>query len=229
MGKNPPDRVKALLGKLHSITISKNRGSKISKKAELLFNKFVKQVDKIFKNLPKPLEWQSFYVNDFPLLMDICKEVQEISIQHNLNKSQTRALAQKLGVIQQTVNAWISDIRGRRRAGREIIIIRLHRLACPPSFLSAFSVAEWRSAGPARRYSCPPFLWRTGGPARRLFGGAGLRKRSQKQWSWARIVYQRLSEIPILVISILCSLRPMTWNTYLGIITWILLWPGRLA
>ena len=74
--------MKTLLGRLHSISISKNRGSKISKKAELLFNKFVKQVDKIFKNLPKSLEWQSFYVNDLPLLMDICKEVQEVSIQH---------------------------------------------------------------------------------------------------------------------------------------------------
>ena len=82
MGKKPGDRVKALLGKLHSITISKNRGSKISKKAELLFNKFVKQVDKIFKNLPKSLEWQSFYIHDLPLLMDISKEVQEVSIQH---------------------------------------------------------------------------------------------------------------------------------------------------
>jgi len=82
MGKNPPDRVKALLGRLHSITISKNRGSKISKTAELLFNKFVKQVDKIFKNLPKPLEWQSFYIHDLPLLVDFCEEVQEVSIQH---------------------------------------------------------------------------------------------------------------------------------------------------
>jgi len=92
MGKKPGDRVKALLGKLHSITISKNRGSKISKKAELLFNKFVKQVDKIFKNLPKSLEWQSFYIHDLPLLMDISKEVQKISIQNGLNRSQTRAL-----------------------------------------------------------------------------------------------------------------------------------------
>ncbi len=30
MGKKPADRVKRLLGRLHSITISKNRGSKIS-------------------------------------------------------------------------------------------------------------------------------------------------------------------------------------------------------
>ena len=38
------------------------------------------------------------------------------------------ALAERLGVIQQTVNTWISDIRGRQRAGREIIIILLKRL-----------------------------------------------------------------------------------------------------
>jgi len=44
------------------------------------------------------------------------------------------ALSQKLGVIQQTVNSWITDIRARQRASRNTIIIRLHRLACPPSF-----------------------------------------------------------------------------------------------
>ena len=38
------------------------------------------------------------------------------------------ALAEKLGVIQQTVNSWISDIRARQRAGRDIIIVRLNRL-----------------------------------------------------------------------------------------------------
>ena len=56
MGKNPADRVKTLVGKLHSITNSKNRGSQVSKKADLLLYKFVQQVDEIFKNLPKPLE-----------------------------------------------------------------------------------------------------------------------------------------------------------------------------
>jgi len=37
------------------------------------------------------------------------------------------ALAQKLGVIQQTINSWISDIRAPQR-DRNIIIIRLNRL-----------------------------------------------------------------------------------------------------
>ena len=38
------------------------------------------------------------------------------------------ALADKLGVIQQTVNTWISDIRARQKVGRNIVIIRLNRL-----------------------------------------------------------------------------------------------------
>lgn len=71
----------------------KNRGSKVSKNAELLLNKFIQQVEQIFNNLPKSLEWRSFYSNDLLLLVDFCEEVQEISIRHCLNTSQTRALA----------------------------------------------------------------------------------------------------------------------------------------
>ena len=37
------------LGKFHSISISKKRSSKASKKADLLFNKFIKQVEKTLK------------------------------------------------------------------------------------------------------------------------------------------------------------------------------------
>jgi len=92
MGRKPADRVKALLGKLNSIVISKIRGSKVSKEAEGLLHKFMQQVEKIFKNLPKSLEWRSFYNNDLPVLMDICEEVRKVSIQKGLNRSQTRAL-----------------------------------------------------------------------------------------------------------------------------------------
>jgi len=84
MGKNPVDRVKTLLGKLHSAKSSKFRGSEISRKSELLLSKFTQQVEIIFKTLPKPLEWRSFYTNDLPLLLSTCKEVQDTSIQHNL-------------------------------------------------------------------------------------------------------------------------------------------------
>jgi len=50
MGKTSMDRVKTLLGKLDAIRASKSRGSEISNEARLLFNKFIEQVEKIFKN-----------------------------------------------------------------------------------------------------------------------------------------------------------------------------------
>ena len=90
-GKNPADRVKALLGKLDSRRSSQERGASVSSKSKVLFHKFVEHLGKVFKNLPKPLEWRSFYNNDLPLLMDIYEEVRKISIQKALNRSQTRA------------------------------------------------------------------------------------------------------------------------------------------
>ena len=93
MGKTPADRVKTLLGSLDSVRSSQERGSEVSTQSKALFHKFMEQVGQIFKNLPKPLEWRSFYNNDLPLLMDFCEEVREVSILHHLNKSQTRALA----------------------------------------------------------------------------------------------------------------------------------------
>ena len=82
MGKNPPDRVKTLLGKLKSMRHSKERGYNVSEEIRHTSHKFVRRVENIFANLPKPMEWLSFSNNDLPLLVDICKEVQEISIQH---------------------------------------------------------------------------------------------------------------------------------------------------
>ena len=58
-----------------------------------MLNKFVQQVEKIFKNLPKSLDWLSFLNHDLPLVIDFCKDVQEASIQNGLNGAQTRALA----------------------------------------------------------------------------------------------------------------------------------------
>ena len=81
MGKNPADRVKTLLGKLDSVRRSKELGYEIAPQARLTSHKFMGSVEKIFKNLPKPLEWLLFLNNDLPLLVDICEEVQEISIQ----------------------------------------------------------------------------------------------------------------------------------------------------
>ena len=93
VGKTPLERVHKLLSKLDSIRVSKDRGSMVSKEAELLFNKFVKQVEMVFKNLPKPLKWQSFLIHDLILLTDIPSMVQEASVKHGLNKAQIKALA----------------------------------------------------------------------------------------------------------------------------------------
>jgi len=82
MGKNPADRVKILLGKLKSMRRSKERGYNVSEELRHTSHKFVRRVEKIFKNLPKSLEWLFFYNHDFPLLMDFCEEVQEASIQN---------------------------------------------------------------------------------------------------------------------------------------------------
>jgi len=52
------------------------RRSIITKKVELLFNKFVQQLEETLKNLPKSLNWRAFYLNDLPVLMDISEDVQ---------------------------------------------------------------------------------------------------------------------------------------------------------
>ena len=92
MGKNPADRVKTLLGKLDSVRAGKERGSTVSNHSRQLFHKFVEQLEKFFKNLPKPMEWQYFYLRDLPVLLDINEEVREVSNQNHLNRAQTRAL-----------------------------------------------------------------------------------------------------------------------------------------
>jgi hypothetical protein len=88
MGKTPADRVKALLGQLDSVRRSQIRGSEVCGHTKALSHKFVGQVEKIFKSLPKPLEWRSFYRHDLPILMDICEEVREISIEAPCSKLQ---------------------------------------------------------------------------------------------------------------------------------------------
>ena len=86
-GKTPLERVNKLLSKLHSIKVSKDRGSIVSGEAEVLLNKFIQQVESIFENLPKPLKWQSFLMNDLILLTDIPSNVQKASVKHDLNKA----------------------------------------------------------------------------------------------------------------------------------------------
>jgi len=82
LGRKPADRVKSLLGKLDPMRRSKEQEYEVATQARLTSHKFVGSIEKIFKNLPKPLQWRSFFNHDLPLLMDLCEEVQEISIQH---------------------------------------------------------------------------------------------------------------------------------------------------
>jgi len=60
MGNTPLKRVVKLLESLHSIRSSEERGSTILGEARSLLNKFVQQVEMIFKNLPKPIGWRTF-------------------------------------------------------------------------------------------------------------------------------------------------------------------------
>jgi len=92
MGESAMHRLKNLLSKLDSIRRSEDRGSSISEESSVLSHKFMGQVENIFKNLPKSLKWRSFYENDLQILMDTSDEVMTAAIDHNLNRSQVKAL-----------------------------------------------------------------------------------------------------------------------------------------
>ncbi len=87
VGKTPLERVIKLLSKFDSIRRSKARGSVALEAEKVLSNKYVGQVESIFKNLPKPLKWQSFLMHDLILLTDIPSIVQKASVKHGLNKA----------------------------------------------------------------------------------------------------------------------------------------------
>ncbi len=73
MAKTPADRVKTLLGKLDSVRRTQEKGSSVSRQSKGLSNKFIGKIEKIFKNLPKPMAWLLFLNNDLPLLIDFCE------------------------------------------------------------------------------------------------------------------------------------------------------------
>ncbi|MBC8439848.1 MAG: hypothetical protein H8D87_09185 [Deltaproteobacteria bacterium] len=87
VGKTPLKRAHKLLSKIDSIRRSKERGSVVLESENDLSNKYVGQVESIFKNLPKPLKWQSFLMHDLILLTDILLNVQKASVKHSLHKA----------------------------------------------------------------------------------------------------------------------------------------------
>ncbi len=92
MGKKPAYRMRNLLRRLDSVRRSESRGSALSSRSKTLSHTYMGQVEKIFANLPKPLKWRSFYLNDLPILMEISKSVKKTAIENGLNRAQTKAL-----------------------------------------------------------------------------------------------------------------------------------------
>jgi len=92
MGNDPVNRVNTLLGKLNSVANNQHKQSTISESHLQQVHKFMNPVKKIFKNLPKYLEWKSFDVNDLPLIVEICEDIRQISLKNQLNKSQVKAI-----------------------------------------------------------------------------------------------------------------------------------------
>ncbi len=133
MGKKPVDRVKSLLGKLDSVRRSQVRRSEVSCHLKALSRKFAGQVEKIFKNLPKSLEWRSFYRHDLPILMDINEEVRKISIQPQL--SEKCSIGRSLLFVIRYFTRYHLDFDNSIHGDAKIL--RLSPIACPPSF--------WRS------------------------------------------------------------------------------------
>jgi hypothetical protein len=91
VAKTPLKRVHKLLSNIDSTRRSMVRGSSPGQAKKQLSHKFMGQLESIFKNLPKPLEWRSFLNNDLSLLLDIHPKVQATSIKHGLNKAQENA------------------------------------------------------------------------------------------------------------------------------------------
>jgi hypothetical protein len=94
MGIDPVNRVNTLLGKLNSVVNNQNKQSNISESRLQQVHKFMNPLKIIFINLPKRLEWKSFYVNELPIIMDICEDIRQISLENQLNKSQVETISE---------------------------------------------------------------------------------------------------------------------------------------
>ena len=91
---DPVNRVNTLLGKLNSVVNNQNKQSTIFESRLQQVHKFMNPMKKIFKNHPKRLEWKCFYVNDLPIIMEICEDIRQISLENQLNKSQVKAISE---------------------------------------------------------------------------------------------------------------------------------------
>jgi N6-adenosine-specific RNA methylase IME4 len=88
LGETPEERVKGLLGRLHSAYANDS----LSKSALDFRHKFMSKTETIFSGLPKPITWRSFYNNDLGILK-IPQDILDWAIAAKLNKEQTKALS----------------------------------------------------------------------------------------------------------------------------------------
>jgi hypothetical protein len=73
---------------------NQNKQSTIFESRLQQVHKFMNPVKKTFKNLPKRLEWNRFYVNDLPIIMEICEDIRQIFLENQLDKSKTKVISE---------------------------------------------------------------------------------------------------------------------------------------
>ena len=86
-GETALRKVRMALGKMHG---------DVRHDTDKVANKFIGKVERLFKQLRKPIEWHAFYNNDLPLVeaLDTDKNLAEVAVKHKLSKDQIRALTQ---------------------------------------------------------------------------------------------------------------------------------------
>lgn len=87
LGNTDGERVRLLLGRLKTA----HHNESVSDAAINFSNKFITKVEAVFANLPKPVDWHSFYQNDLKIT-EIPDDIKQWAAANKLNKSQTKAL-----------------------------------------------------------------------------------------------------------------------------------------
>jgi phage N-6-adenine-methyltransferase len=88
LGETASDRVRGLLGRIKTASYNES----VSDAAIDFRNKFVSKVEYVFSNLPKPVDWVSFYQHDLGITA-IPESIKQWAASNKLNKSQTKELA----------------------------------------------------------------------------------------------------------------------------------------
>ena len=79
--KPPIERLAWVLMKMHSDTVNKTD----------FMNNFVHKTENSFASLPRPVQWQSFYLHNLKSYLKMDDEVKDVAVKHKLKKSQAKA------------------------------------------------------------------------------------------------------------------------------------------